>query len=261
MTAKLPISVCVIAMNEEDNIERCLRSLAFCDDLVVVDSHSTDRTRELAAALGARVVERDWEGFGPQKEHAVSLGRHDVVLCLDADEWVSDELRTEIRAAFEAGIDRHAGWEMPRLSKYMGVWIRRGGWYPDRQMRLYDRRKGRWGGNPPHERASVDGSVGRFASPLLHVPYRDLEDHLTKIDRYTSVMARDLFAKGRRASVLDLVVRPCARFLRFYLLKGAFTHGWVGLHLAYLDAHYVRMKYAKLRALQEGQALGPEDRQ
>ncbi len=256
--AKLPLSACVVARDEEDNIERCLRSVAFCDDVLVVDSHSTDRTRELAAALGARVVERDWPGFGAQKNHAAQLAKHDWILSLDADEWLSPELEDQVRALVAGELERKAGWTMPRLSEYFGTWMRRGGWYPDRQLRLYDRRRGRWGGRPPHEHVETDGETGALSAPLLHRPYRSLEDHLAKIDAYTSVRARELFAAGRRARAHDLVLRPALRFLRFYVFKLGLVHGWTGLYLSYLDAHYVRLKYAKLMALQRGLPLSDE---
>ena len=252
---RVPISACVIAMNEEDNIERCLASLDFCDETILVDSHSTDRTRELAAARGARVIERDWPGFGVQKQFAVDAARNDWVLCLDADERLSDALRSEILALAERGMGDRDGYEMPRLSEWFGTRMRRGGWYPDRQLRLYDRRRGRWGGRPPHEHVLFEGSTGRLAGDLLHVPYRSVEDHLKKIDAYTTTMAKEMYAAGRRASTLDLVFRPTLRFLRFYLFKLGLVHGWVGLLNSYLDAHYVRMKYAKLLCLQRGLPL------
>lgn len=254
---RLPISACVIARDEEDHIERCLASVAFCEDVVLVDSGSTDRTKEIAASLGARVFERDWPGFGAQKNVAVGEARHDLVLCLDADEWVSDALREELLALGTEALGAEAGWEMPRLSDYFGTWIRRGGWYPDYGIRLYDRRRGRWGGRPPHEHVELEGDArpGRLRGNLLHTPYRSVEDHLAKIDAYTSTMAREMHARGRRAGWSDLVLRPAFRFLRFYLLKGAWTYGWKGLHLSYLDAHYVRMKYGKLLCLQKGLPL------
>ena len=251
------LSACVITKNEEDRIGDCLASLDFCDEVLVVDSHSTDRTREIATALGARVIERDWPGFGAQREFAASQAATDWVLCIDADERVSPELRAEILALRDAGFPGCAGWSCPRLSDYFGTWVRYGTWYPNRVLRLYDRKRGHWGGDPPHDHLDLDGPVGALRSDLLHYPYRSFAEHLQTIDRYTTIMAERLHEQGRRARTRDLLLRPAVRFLRFYLLKRGFLLGWKGLLLAYLAAHYVRLKYAKLLLLQHGLALGP----
>jgi glycosyltransferase involved in cell wall biosynthesis len=253
MTQTEKLSACIIAMNEEDRIAACLRSLAFCDEVLVVDSHSSDRTREVAAEHGARVIERDWPGHVAQKEFTIREARHDWVLCVDADERLSERLAGEVRALREQGFPGHAGWSMPRLSSYLGRWMRRGGWYPDRQLRLFDRRRGHWGGHDPHDRVELEGSVGRLAGDLLHDPYRSFDEHLRTIDKYTTIMAQGMHARGRRARTLDLVISPTARFVRFYFLKLGFLEGWRGLLQAHLAAHYARMKYAKLRVLQEAQ--------
>jgi len=250
VTTRPPLSACIIAMDEEDRIGDCLASVAFCDEIVVVDSHSSDRTREVAAAAGARVIERDWPGHVAQKEFAIRAARHDWVLCVDADERVTPALAREIEALRDAGFPGRAGWRFPRLSRYLGAWVRRGTWYPDRQLRLFDRRRGRWAGHNPHDRVELEGPVGTLAGHLEHYPYRTLAEHLETIDRYTTTMAEGMRARGRRASVLDLVLRPPVRFLRFYVLKGGFLLGWRGLLLAYLAAHYVRLKYAKLLVLE-----------
>ena len=145
-----------------------------------------------------------------------------------------------------AGFAGAAGWRLSRLSSYLGGWIRHGTWYPDPQLRLFDRRHGRWGGRDPHDRVELDGAFGDLRGNLLHHPYRSLEDHLATIDRYTTTMASGLAADGRRGRLVDLVLRPPARFLRSYLLQAGFLDGWRGLLLASLAAHYVRLKYAKL---------------
>jgi glycosyltransferase involved in cell wall biosynthesis len=248
------LSACVIARDEADRIEACLRSLAFCDEIVVVDSHSTDATRARAAACGARVIERDWPGHVAQKEFAIRQARHDWVLCVDADERVSPELRSAIEALRAAGFPGRAGWRMPRLSRYLGRWIRHGTWYPDLQLRLFDRRRGRWAGRDPHDKVELEGPVGRLAGELLHEPYRSFEEHLATIDRYTTIMAQQLFESGRRARLSDLVLRPAWRFLRFYVLEQGFLEGWRGLLLSYLAAHYARLKYAKLWLLARSDA-------
>ena len=253
MSEATAISACVITRNEADRIEACLRSLDWCDEVVVVDSHSTDDTRQRAAALGARVIERDWPGFAAQKEFAVRAATHDWVLVVDADERISAPLRAEIEALRAAGPGVVAGWTVPRCSQYLGRWIRHGTWYPDRSVRLFDRRRGRFAAKATydlHERVVLDGPTGALRADLLHVPYRSVSEHLQTIDRYTTIMAEGLQARGHRARVSDLVLHPAWRFFQFYVLKAGFRDGWRGLLLAYLAAHYVRLRYAKLMALQ-----------
>jgi glycosyltransferase involved in cell wall biosynthesis len=246
------LSACVITFNEEGRLAACIESLRFCDEIVVVDSHSTDATRGIAAAAGARVIERDWPGYAAQKEIAVRAAAHDWVLCVDADERVSPRLRAEIEAERESGFAVAAGFEIPRCTRYLGAWIRHGTWYPDRQLRLFDRRLGGWVSRHAeglHERVELDGAVRTLKSDLLHEPYRGISDHLRTIDRYTTAIAEGMHASGRRARLDQLVLTPAAEFVRFYLWKRGFMDGWRGLLLAYLHAHYVRMKYAKLMAL------------
>jgi glycosyltransferase involved in cell wall biosynthesis len=251
--APAALSACVIAFEEADRIRSCLESLDWCDEIVVVDSRSTDATRAIAAEMGARVIERDWPGYTAQKNFAVDAAANDWVLCLDADERVSEGLREEIERLRRADFGGRAGFEMPRLTFYLGAWIRHGTWFPDRQLRLFDRRRGRWMSPRSydlHERVVLDAPAERLGHPLLHEPYRTLDDHLRTIDRYTTIMARGLHGEGRRARASELVLRPAAGFLRSYVLRRGFLDGWRGLLLAYLHAHYIRMKYAKLMALE-----------
>jgi glycosyltransferase involved in cell wall biosynthesis len=245
------VSACIITLDEEERIADCIRSVSWCDEVVVVDAHSRDRTREIAVELGARVIESDWPGHVAQKEFAVRAAQHDWVFCIDADERVSPLLRDEITALRDSGFPGSAGWRMPRMSCYLGRWIRHGTWYPDWSLRLFDRRRGHWGGNDPHDRVELDGRRGTLRGVLLHHPYRNLSEHLRTIDSYTTIMAQGLHQRGRRARVSDLVFRPGVRFFRFYFLKAGFLEGWRGLLLAYLAAHYVRLKYAKLLVLQK----------
>jgi glycosyltransferase involved in cell wall biosynthesis len=210
-----------------------------------VDSHSTDATREIAAGLGARVVERDWNGWVEQKNFAIEQASNDWVLCLDADERLSPELRASIVAALTTG-DETDGYEFARLNRYLGRWIRHGGWYPDRKIRLFRRDRGRFEGRNPHDRVRIRGTVRRLAGELLHDPYRSISDHLRTIDRYTTVAAEEKHARGERASLIDLTVRPWVRFVRMFLIRRGFLDGAHGFLLAVSGAYYVFLKYAKL---------------
>jgi glycosyltransferase involved in cell wall biosynthesis len=242
------LSACIIARDEEDRLPACLDSLGFCDEILVVDSHSRDRTREVAAERGARVIVREWPGHVAQKEFAIREARHDWVLCVDADERISPALAEEIVRLRQVRFDGCAGYYLPRLSRYLGRWIRHGTWYPDWKLRLFDRRRGRWGGRDPHDRVELerDAATRRLRGEMLHDPYRSFAEHLATIDRYTTTMAEQLHADGRRARLSDIALRPPLRFLGFYVLRGGCLDGWRGLLLAYLAAHYVRLKYAKL---------------
>ena len=250
MTTRPKLSACIITFQEAERIEACLAALDFCDERVVVDSHSTDRTRELAAASGARVIERDWPGHVKQKEFAIRAAEHDWVLCIDADERVTPKLAAEIVALRDAGFPGHAGWNFPRKTSYLGRFIEHGTWYPDRQLRLFDRRRGHWGGHDPHDRVELEGSRGALAGDLLHFSYRSFDDHLRRIDKYTTIAAQGLLARKRRAKPFDLVSHSAVHFVRSYVLSRGFLDGWRGLLIACMAAHYAQLKYAKLLVLQ-----------
>jgi glycosyltransferase involved in cell wall biosynthesis len=235
----------VITRDEERNLPRCLASARFADDVVVLDSGSTDRTVELAKAAGARVFVEPFRGHVAQKARAVELAKHDWVLCLDADEEVSPELARSIEAALAAP-DDPPGFDVPRKTSYAGRFIEHSGWWPEWRVRLFDRRRGRWTGADPHDRVELDGPAGRLAGPLNHFPYRDVSHHLAKVNAYTTTMAQGLHEKGRRCRVSDLLVRPPARFLRMYVARRGFLDGVHGLVLATMGAFYVFLKYAKL---------------
>jgi glycosyltransferase involved in cell wall biosynthesis len=255
------LSVCVITRDEAANIEACLRSVAFADEWIVVDSGSTDGTREIARAAGARVIERAWTGYVDQKNFALDQAAGEWVLFLDADERVSDALRAAILAVLDAS-DAKDGYTMPLLTRYLGRWIRHGGWYPDRKLRLFRRGRGRWVGGDVHERAEVDGSVGALDGDLLHYSYASIADHLVTIDRYTTLSAEQKHRAGARAGPVSLVLRPAAKFAVTYVLRRGFLDGVPGLVVAVTGAFYVFLKYAKLweLRLRSGQvAAGPRD--
>jgi glycosyltransferase involved in cell wall biosynthesis len=248
------LSACIITYNEADRIEACLRSVSFCDEIIVVDSHSTDATRQIASSLGARVVERDWPGYRSQKQFAVDTASGDWVLCLDADERVSGELRVEIEALRASGFPEHAGWSVPRITAYFGRFLRHGNTYPDRLIRLFDRRRGGWRGEEIHENTQVTGSVGRLKGHLEHFSYRSLTDHHNRMARYADLMARALFARGKRCGLLKVLFNPQWRFLRGYFLRLGVLDGWRGLVFALVEANYVRRKYLGLYLLTKGLA-------
>lgn len=250
------LSACVIAFNEEDRIGDCLASLAFCDEIVVVDSGSTDRTREICEQAGARVLQRAFDGFRSQKQFAIDQATHDWVLCLDADERISDALRAAIQDAQSRGFADAAGYRFARLSEYFGKFLRHGNAYPDRVLRLFDRRRGGWRGKREiHETASVDGDVRTLPGDLTHYPYRSFEQLLHKTERYARMMAEHEFARGKRASLAKLILSPAWRFWRGYVFRGGFLDGWHGLVYAYVRANYVRQKTIMLWLLQHGRPL------
>lgn len=258
MSARVRLSGVVIAFNEADRIGDCIASLAFCDEVVVVDSFSTDATVAIAQAHGARVLQRAFDGFRSQKDFAVRQAAHDWVLCLDADERVSPALRASIERARDAGFDDAAGYRFARLSEYFGRFLRHGNAYPDRVLRLFDRRRGGWRGTREiHESVSLDGPVRTLDGDLLHHPFRDLEQMLAKTQRYARMMAEHEHARGRRATLSKLVIAPWWRFVRGYVLRGGFLDGREGLVYAYVRANYVRQKAIMLWLLQRGAAHPP----
>lgn len=249
------LSVTIITLNEEENLREALQSVAWADEIVLVDSGSTDRTREVARQFTDRVLVREWPGYSAQKNFAAGEARHDWVLSLDADERVTGELASDIKRVMSRGPDWR-GYRMPRVSRYLGRWLRSTDWYPDYQLRLYDRRHGRWNGRPVHESVAVDGPVGTLRHELQHHPYRDISQHLQTIDRYTTLAAQVMFAEGRRAGPVGLLVHPIAAFLRNALLRKGLLDGSAGLTVSALNSYYVFLKLAKLRELQAGRHAG-----
>jgi len=248
---KPEISAIVVCFNEEDNIGDCLESLKWCDEIVVVDSFSTDRTVEICRRYTDRVVQRAWAGYRDQKAFAHSLATKEWVFLVDADERVPPELRSEIREALTRMGGRYAAFSVPRLVYYLGRWWRRGGWYPDYDIRIFRRDRASWGGMDPHERILIDGKVCRLRHPLHHFSYRDISDHLKRINRFTTVSAAELRGQGREARWTDILLRPAFRFFRFYLWKRGFLEGFPGFFIAATAAVYVFLRYAKLKEFRE----------
>jgi len=247
----------IIAKDEEQRLPECLESISFCDEVLVVDSGSTDGTREVAQAAGARVLLRaPWPGFAAQRNLGFAEAHHDWVLFLDADERISPELRQEVQALRAHGFDK-AGYRVPRVAHYLGRWIRGTDWYPDWQLRLFDRRRGHCPQALVHESVRVEGAVGRLRGELLHLPYRDIADHVRTIDEYTTLWSRQAFDSGRRTSVAELVLLPAFALLRNYLLRGGILFGRAGLTISMLNSYYTFLKFAKLL---ERQAAAPPSR-
>lgn len=242
----MKISATIITFNEQRNIARAIESLRCFDEVVVVDSGSVDRTVEIAARLGARVIEHPWEGFAKQKNFAAEQARHDWIFSIDADESLSEALEAEIWQLRKTGPDCDA-YTVPRLAQYLGRWILHSGWYPDRKIRLYDRRKGRWTGSYVHESVEVDGTVGHLESNLLHYTCDSLTQHLETMNRYTTLAAEQLVAERVRIGWHHLLLDPPWTFFRTYILQRGFLDGVEGLAIAYMAALYNFVKYAKAR--------------
>ena len=247
----LALSLVVITRDAGAQLADCLASAAFAAEAIVVDSGSRDDTVDIARRSGARVVAQSWLGFGPQKNFAVAQAAHDWVLCLDADERVSPELAGSIRSALQA--PRCKAYAMARRNRFLGRWLAHGEGYPDWNLRLFDRRHARWSADDVHEHVIADGAVGRLTGDLLHASAESLDAYLAKQNRYTSLQAEAMHARGERFSVTRLVFSPLVRFLRFYLLRAGFLDGTAGLvHIA-IGRFSSFCKYAKLRALEQAE--------
>ncbi len=244
------ISGVVICLNEEENIARCLESLSFCDEIVVVDSHSTDATREIAARYTERLIEHDFLGYVAQKNFALDQAKHDWVVCLDADEALDEPCREAIQRAVGAREPPEAGFVLDRMTHFLGVWHDRGEWYPDPQLRVFRRSRGRWTGRDPHDRVELEGETGRLPGHLLHWNYRHLADHIRQVDLFSRVQAEAMHEEGLRFRLVDLLARPLIRFLKGYVLRRGFALGLPGFLVSVSTAYYVFMKYAKLWELE-----------
>ena len=244
----LPITVTIITKNEAEHIAAAIDSAAWADEIVVVDSHSTDNTVAIAQAKGVRVAVRDWTGWVDQKNFAASLASHDWIFSLDADERITPALAQEIQATLNN--PTHTAYRIPRVTWHLGRWIRTTDWYPDDQLRLYDRRSAKWTGRYVHEAVTVNGTIGRLNGEIEHYAYRDISDHLETIDRYTTYAAMQMKETGRRAGLLQLAGHPPLAFLRNYIARGGIRDGVPGFIISSLNAYYVFLKFAKLRELQ-----------
>jgi glycosyltransferase involved in cell wall biosynthesis len=249
---RLPLSVAIITLDAGRALADCLASVAWADDIVVVDSGSRDDTLAIATEAGARVLHQDWLGFGPQKQYAVDACRHDWVLCLDADERVSPELLASLQAALAA--PQHSAYRFARCNRFLGRYLKHGEGYPDWSLRFFDRRHARWSDDAVHEKVITDGEIGTLHGDLLHDSAESLASYLTKQNRYTSLAADMALAAGKRSSMGRIVFSPLIRFIKFYLIRQGFRDGLPGLiHIA-IGCFNSFLKYAKMLERQRSDA-------
>ncbi len=251
------ISACIMTLNEEELIERCLRSVTWCDEIVVLDSFSTDRTMEICRKYTDKIFQHKWLGYIGQRNLIRSMATHSWVLFLDADEEVSDGLREEIVKEMSGPPNQYVGYRFPRCVYYLGRWIRHGEWYPDTKLRLFRKELGYSVGEEPHDQVIVDGPVKRLKNPLWHYTYANLDEHLETVNRFSGISARAKHKAGYRFRASDFLFRPFFRFLKAYFLKKGFMDGRRGLLIATVSAFGVAMKYAKLWEIE--QAIPPAE--
>ncbi len=247
----IPLSAVIITFNEEKNIARCLDSLkGIADDIVVVDSFSTDHTESICKSKGVRFIRHPFEGHIQQKNWAITQAKFPHILSLDADEALDEAL---IKAILEVKVNwTHSGYYMNRLTNYCGKWIRHCGWYPDRKLRLWDSRKGQWTGTNPHDRYELmagDKDTAQLNGDILHYSFYTIEQHLKQVDYFTDISSKALYTKGKKANVLHLIINPVIKFLRDYVFKLGFMDGYYGFVVCKISAKATYLKYAKLRVL------------
>ena len=247
----MALSVCVICFNEEKNIRRCLESLSWADEVIVVDSMSEDKTVEIAGEYTNTVFQRPWTGYVDQKNFALSKAHGDWILSVDADEEITPVLRDEILAEIIKH-DAKDGYRIPRRSYYQGRWINHSGFYPDRQLRLFRRGRGSWIGKRVHERVQIQGSIGDLRNDLLHYPYNGvISGQVQTVDKFSSLIAEDMYEKEKRYHFLLLILRPFFKFVEVYFLKLGFLDGMAGLVIAVNSAHAMFIRYVKLREIEQ----------
>ncbi|HSN19528.1 MAG TPA: glycosyltransferase family 2 protein [Usitatibacter sp.] len=249
---KLPLTVAIIALNAAEQIGPCLASAAFADELLVVDSGSSDGTTDVARRHGARVESREWLGFGRQKQHAVSIARHDWVLCLDADERITPRLERSIRQALAS--QRYRAWRLARRNRFLGRWLAHGEGYPDWTVRLFHRAHASWSNDEVHEAVLTTAEIGRLDGDLLHDSAEDVTTYMAKQNRYSSLHAQALYNQGVRAGYWRLAASPLARFLKFYFLRLGFLDGGPGFAHIMIGCNNAFQKYLKLIELQHAAA-------
>jgi hypothetical protein len=253
-------SVAIITFNEERNIARCLASIKdIADDIVVVDSFSTDKTKEIAETYGARVVLHEFQGHIEQKNWAVKQAKYPFILSLDADEALSKQLHESIIEAKNNKL--YDGYSMNRLTNYCGKWVHHCGWYPDKKLRLWDSAKGKWGGVNPHDRYEMQAGAKIFhlKGDLLHYSYYTIADHINQVNKFTEISANALFKMGKKASLLKIKFSPLIKFIKDYIINLGFLDGYTGFVISRVSAHAAFLKYAKLRQLDKSKSLNNKE--
>ncbi len=247
---EIQLSVVIITFNEEKNIARCIDSVQeVANDIVVVDSFSTDRTKEICLEKGVRFTEHAFEGHVEQKNYAITQAKYPYILSLDADEALTPELEASINEAKQNW--KADGYKMNRLTSYCGKWIRHGDWYPDRKLRLWDSRKGKWGGTNPHDKFMMEDGTTIMAlkGDLLHYSFHSISQHLDQIDKFSEIGAKELFKKGKKATFFHLYIKPTLKFFFSYIIKRGFLDGFYGYVVCKNSAHARFLRYAKLKDL------------
>jgi len=242
------ISVTIITRNEEQNIRECLESVRWADEIVIVDNGSTDETLTIGREYRAKVFSEDWKGYSGQKNSALEKARNEWVLSLDADERVSPDLHQEIEAALQ-GNPSIDGYFLARKNFFLGRWIRHCGWYPDLNLRLFCKSRGRFQERAVHEKVELRGKTTTLKNPLIHETYRSLTDFFQRTDRYSTLAAREMYREGRRYRFIDVLFRPPFTFLQMYILRAGFLEGYFGFLLSVLYSFYTFAKYIKLKEL------------
>jgi len=243
------LSVVIITYNEEENIGRCLESVKWADEIIIVDNFSTDRTLDIARRYTGQVFQRKWDGYGSQKNHGITKATNNWILAIDADEKVTSELSGEIQALFRSCEPPLAGYELPYKVFFGDRWVRHGGWYPEYHLRLFRKDKGRFKERLVHEGVEVSGQVGRLHNFVEHYTYRSISDFVQRMDRYSTLSAEAYYEEGRRVGWVESAFRAWFTFVQMYILKRGFLDGAVGFQLAILYSYYTFVKYAKLREL------------
>lgn len=241
---KLPLSLVVITLNEEKNLKRCLQSAPFVSEIVVLDSGSTDKTKEVAESMGAKFVYEKWRGFGGQKAYAVELASYDWVLSLDADEALSEDLQLEIQNNF-IKFNEQTGYQIPRLSFHLGRWIRHGGWHPDYQLRLFNRKFSKWSLSDVHEKV-ISPNIDHLKHNILHWVFEDLGTQVQTNNKYSSLLAKGLIEKNKSVSGGKIIIKTIVKFVELYVFKKGFLDGVPGLIIAIGGAYSVSLKWSKL---------------
>lgn len=252
------ISACIICFNEEGNIQRCLDSVKWADEIVVVDSFSTDKTVHICRAYTDRVYVRYWDGYVDQKNYCLNLASNRWVLSIDADEELSPGLAEEIKREFADGEPPYDGFYFPRRTRFLGRWIDHCGWYPDHKLRLFKKDVGRFGGHEIHDRVLLKGETKRMENPLLHYTYNNISQQLRSIDNYSTLWAEDMSHRGKRGSYFRMILRPAVKFFETYIYKKGFLDGFPGLVISAGYAYQIFLRYAKLKEMELQKGKGSE---